>query len=312
MTLSSSHQLLWTLVLSSLLAACGGGGSDGDQDTGDDNQNQDTIGDNQNSGREVSAAAFMKEIESQGDGVWRSEVTASLSDETRLLKQSYLLAYDFSDSGDLVDFCQLQGFEPVVDPDSDDYTTCIGDGEESVQYFISDSGQPLLRGYCDGRQVSEWVLTKLSSDTNFDHGALNIAATIGDDVSASDEVCGRITSGLPALFGSSSVSWNAEIVAPYTGGERVRLRLTFVGDPQSRTYTVVESLYDDHEEPHLVEVDVDSTVFGGSEDSPGGQSGYTGTVTISEVTDLKVSGSLDLQTNTGNELQGSFSLDMTK
>lgn len=284
-------------------------------------------------GENLTLAQVESYMQSVGSGIWRTLMVMDAATSVTLLGNeitsqtagTFVSETMFLSEGGqlLVRSCGEEVAEPVDEdefaPSDDDNPFCQ---DEQIQYYRLDSGGLGVTLTCDGNILWAAEFDKISSQTTWHQGQLSMSSAQFPDLASTGEVCGMITdvevttSGFPDDFGDqfpgggdlpygngTQTFWSTEVVAPY-GNDDIELMFNFYGgSKQAGTYSVLDSV-DPGTDGRYVVAYAESDAFGvGSNIVVTG-----GSVTISSVGLYTVSGSYNLSTATGDQLQGSFQL----
>lgn len=205
--------------------------------------------------------------------------------------------FSFEDSDDDVTFCQSS-----VEPN----------------YYIVSNDHYRIELICENTAIGNFNIYKLSDSPAFDFGSFSFNSEDHNDLNATSGVCGSniftdihstATSGGQVQEGVYSVT-SITIEAPY-GDTKVSLMLEFPSSITTGTYDVID-FFDDADSDDVVSVMLMSSVFGGTPSDPASLSATMGSVTISAISDLAVTGTFDIATYTGDNIDGSFSFDISQ
>lgn len=321
------------------LAACGGGGSSGsgggaNNDTGngsstDNGDNSDTGDSNTNFNTPLSVAQFQQAFGSVASGVWRSDTAISFSQETpvediasftvtvtaRNVSMVSLAAagsnqFDVLLCDGLPGRTQGLGDGEVIGSLSDpgDMELCL-DSETTIEYMQESATSFRMTASCNGENVSETILQRLSDQAGFEAGSFNFDSSQFAGLDANSGVCAEMISSnsnmeLPLPLGNQRVEFSEiHVAAPYEGAHVLMSLLFNTDEVTARSYTVTGETGGGSSD---VEVRLSAAVFGGSPQQPQSVPGHSGTVTIESITAFTVRGSLDVVLSTGDTLVGSF------
>ncbi|MDO6424300.1 hypothetical protein [Saccharophagus degradans] len=187
-----------------------------------------------------------------------------------------------------------------------------------VNYYIVSDEHYRIELICDNATLGNFNMYKLSDSAAFDLGSFSFNSEDHNDLNATDGVCGShmfsdanitvTTNGQVEESSNSATSITVE--APY-GDTKVSLMLEFPTSITTGTYDVID-FFDDANSDDVVSVMLMSSAFGGTPSDPASLSATMGSVTISAISDTAVSGTFDIATYTGDNIDGSFSFDINK
>lgn len=317
------------MFISLILSACGGGGDSGSPDS-----NPASQGDTNNSGssREVSDSDFYESIKASGSGVWRITHTIDttympLQDVTVVTDTRGVspVAYTVGNAGietyEVCDGLGPQANQNAAVPVDENFCANGGVGTTGeLKYYEIDDSHLRLQAYCDGKLFSQTEFEKISNTPAFNLGSLSLSSTTFQPLNNSTQVCGSLSSldtqvtqttqaaPNPALDALNQTFSSISVVAPYLDSFiRVDMQI-YRKDVVVGSYTVIDSIVG--ASASNVSVKLSSSEFGGTLENPAVLSAVSGGVTINSVSSNATSGSLDVMTNTGEHIQGNFTVDI--
>lgn len=322
--MSGGRNYLGVLIAVSMLSACGGsGGSDATPPVVVDPVTP-------TNGREITGDQLEDILKSGGSGVWRvtSNVTSAFTTSTGSAsidvvtdsKAIQVTAYSLGGSSvETYETCNGQGPKPILPPIADDGNYCEGVSEDSgsIKYLQIDANHLSVNTYCDGKLYSNTEFEKINTATSFDLGSMALTSDTYPAVDTDAGVCGSFIAidtqassaePSPAVDAINQTFSQIEIVAPYASSF-VNLELKiYRKEIVTGTYTVTESIVDATET--MVSATLRSPEYGGSLEHPEIIRAESGSVTIDSVSAYAVSGTVDLTMQTGDHIQGNFSVSL--
>ena len=187
-------------------------------------------------------------------------------------------------------------------------------GESSTLTRISDTHYRL--DYTCGKAKASFEIAKLSDSPQFDQGSLTFQSALNDDLNATSGVCGSFEDTVSVstytpqpndydLVDTTETVRGFSVTAPY-GSDLLEMDFSVVADLAVGTYnvTTLASLADE------IEVALISPAFGGTSDNPATRYASSGSVTIEAVSNYAIRGTFNLNTVDGDNLAGSFDIDI--
>lgn len=239
------------------------------------------------------------------------------------IKGKDITSIDARDQGKILsDNCDEYGFEEIdlVDEESieEDFPAC--DGESTIKFYKVDDSNYSITLDCDADRLATLRMNKISDSHIFEGNSLSFRSESLGDIDSSTGVCGMISNiyqSVKVTPEPNSLNETSEakdvfsilVAAPYQG-DRIVFEIDYDGNFQTGKYSVSETLSEG--EIGTMHVEVISFAFGAFGDSPVSYSATDGKVTILELTESKAVGSFDITLSTGAELEGSFSLDLSR
>lgn len=329
------HALSWkwtkatslTLAIATL-TACGGSDSK--------TENESNVGGN-TGGTKVSLEEFNL---LQQSGTWRFDMDLEGTASSQLTLQGQTVDYvvDYVISGSMPSYIEYNdstvtvaacdGYPAEVQSTTDfDNSFVFEDADEdgnpifcpstlTSNYYIVSDDHYRIELVCDGTTMGNLNLIKLSSTPQFNLGRLSFESDLYDNLNASTGVCGtHMFSDMNTTYTLQDQSQeatysitNITVEAPY-GDSTVLLDMTFPLSITTGSYQVVEDVEDLMEDGY-VSVSVMSSVFGGTPEFPDSLYATMGSVTITEHSSTKVTGSFDIDTYNNDTITGNFSFDL--
>lgn len=319
-----------TLAIANL-AACGGSDNKTDNNTGD-NVGGDT------GGTKVTLEQFNL-FKQTGTWQFKMDMDATIENDVNFGGQTAHYVSDFVVAGNSVSSVRYVNDSEVVlascdgypeetltttefeqdfvfeDSDEDGDAVFCQTGMEPNYYIVADDHYR-IELVCDNTALGNINMYKLSDSAAFNFGSFNFNSEDHNDLNATSGVCGSniftdinatVTAGDQVQESSYSIT-SITVEAPY-GDTKVSLMLQFPSSISTGTYSVIEYV-EDADSDDAVSVTLMSSAFGGSPNSPASLSATMGSVTISAISDLAVSGTFDIATYTGDNIDGSFSFDI--
>lgn len=203
------------------------------------------------------------------------------------------------------------------DSDEDGEAMFCQSGMEPNYYIVSDDHYR-IELVCDDTALGNINMYKLSDSAAFDFGSFSFNSEDHDDLNATSGVCGSqiftdinatVTAGGQVQENSYSIT-SVTVEAPYDD-TKVSLILEFPSSITTGTYGVIDYIEDANSDD-VVSVMLMSSAFGGTPSDPASLSATMGSVTISAISETAVSGTFDIATYTGDNIDGSFSFDISK
>jgi len=190
----------------------------------------------------------------------------------------------------------------------------------SEQYYMSDAEDNYrIDYYCSDEKIGSVGLKQVSQDIELSEGTLSFSSPEHGDLEAtSPNSCGSLGEfgGVVRVNGTEeqaqTISANSSYisVAANYGDSRISFNFAFSKTLLTGDYQVASQLSAIGDlDSSLVFVTITSPEFGGSSDFPVSLTGMTGSVSITEVTDLEAAGNFTLTTDTNETFTGSFSFD---